>query len=268
MSAMLLEGRKLRRCFGDRRRVIGPKRPVFRAVDDVSVALASGARVGLVGESGSGKTTLGRMLAGLLPLTSGTLLYRGNDLSSLRRSGRREFRKAVQYVFQDPAGSLNPRKRIRRIIEAPLRGLNGMTGSELDARVEQLAGRVGLRATFLDRYPHELSGGQGQRVALARALAPEPDALILDEPTSALDVSIQAQILELLGELHEELNLTYLFISHDLAVVERLCDEVIVLRNGRVEERGTRREVFRSPSADYTKQLLAAVPVPGASITG
>lgn len=266
VSEVLIEGRQLKRYFGGRRRVIGPKRDVVRAVDDVSVALQSGARIGLVGESGSGKTTLGRMLAGLLPLTAGTILYRGNDLAKLERPDRRAFRRAVQYVFQDPAGSLNPRKRIRQIIEAPLRRLCQLRGTELNNRLEDLVDTVGLHATLLDRYPHELSGGQGQRVVLARALAPEPDVLVLDEPTSALDVSIQAQILELLADLHERLGLAYLFISHDLAVVERLCDQVIVLRNGHVVEAGPREEVFSTPRADYTRKLLNAVPVPGAGL--
>jgi peptide/nickel transport system ATP-binding protein len=166
-------------------------------------------------------------------------------------------------VFQDPASSLNPRRRVQQIIAAPLEALHRMDRAERAERVAELMNLVGLRDEFVDRYPHEFSGGQGQRIVIARALAAEPDVLILDEPTSALDVSIQAQILELLRELQDRLGLTYLFISHDLAVVEGLCDDVAVMRDGAIVERGERRALFGSPEHPYTRQLLAAVPVPG-----
>lgn len=262
MSEVVLAARSVAKRFGGRRRLFA-RQPLVEAAANVTLELVAGRTVGLVGESGSGKTTVARMLAGLWPPTGGVVEFRGNDVAALRGSAWDRFRRAVQYVFQDPASSLNPRKRIRTILEGPLRVLLGMDAVARGDRVHELMELVGLRSEFLDRYPHELSGGQGQRVVIARALAAEPEVVILDEPTSALDVSIQAQILELLRDLQRDFGLTYLFISHDLAVVEQLADDVAVMQEGRMVEEGPRERVFRAPCQDYTRRLLEAVPVPG-----
>ena len=227
------------------------------AVDDVSLTLARGKTLGLVGESGSGKTTFGRMIVGLLAPTAGRILVDGRDATGL---AQRERNRRIQYVFQDPYSSLNPRRTIGRAIAVPLRHLVGMGRRDAAARVLELMAQVGLRPDMADRYPHELSGGQRQRVGIARALGVEPDVLVLDEPVSALDVSIQAQILALLADLQDELGLTYLFISHDLAVVESVCDEIAVMYRGRIVEQAPRAELFEAPRDAYTKRLLAAVP--------
>jgi peptide/nickel transport system ATP-binding protein len=262
VSDIVLAGRDLSKHFGGGRRLLGGIRPLVKAVKCATLELRAGVTLGLVGESGSGKTTLGRMLAGLTEPTAGRVEWNGRSVWDFGSVDWHEFRKRVQYVFQDPASSLNPRKRVHRIIGAPLKLLLAMERGARKERVVELMNVVGLRRELLDRYPHEFSGGQGQRVVIARALAARPDVLILDEPTSALDVSIQAQILELLRELQRGLGLTYLFISHDLAVVEQMCDEVVVMREGLIVERGARVSLFDSPQHPYTRELLEAVPVP------
>jgi peptide/nickel transport system ATP-binding protein len=256
VTEALLEGRGIYRRYGKRRRRV-------TALADVSLAIGEGASVGLVGESGSGKTTLGRILCGLEPPDSGEVRFEGGAIEHGDDRRRQRFRRSVQLVFQDPASALNPRHRVRRAIESAMIGLLDMERGERRERSEELAERVGLKPDLLDRYPHELSGGQVQRVVIARALAVSPRVLILDEPVSALDVSVQAQILVLMRELRSRLGLTYLFISHDLAVVEQLCDEIVVMREGRVIERGSRESVLRSPQEQYTRTLIEAVPVPG-----
>lgn len=268
MSEVLLAARKVSKHFGGGRRLLGGRTPLVRAVEGVTLELPAGVTLGLVGESGSGKTTLGRVLAGLTEPSAGHVEWHGRNVAGAGGTERREFRKRVQYVFQDPASSLNPRKRVHRIIGAPLKVLLGMEGGARMERVGELMNLVGLRKELADRYPHEFSGGQGQRIVIARALAAEPDALILDEPTSALDVSIQAQILELLRELQDRLGLTYLFISHDLAVIEQMCDHVAVMRRGEIVERQDRTALFGSPEHPYTRELLEAVPVPGRRAAG
>jgi peptide/nickel transport system ATP-binding protein len=256
VSEALLEGKGLYRCYGRRRRRVV-------ALEEVSVTVEEGASLGLVGESGSGKTTLGRILCALEPADKGEVRFEGKPLEDLDRRGWRRFRRNVQFVFQDPASALNPRQRVRRAIESAMIGLLDVDRNARRARGDELAGRVGLKPDLLERYPHELSGGQVQRVVIARALAVDPRVLILDEPVSALDVSVQAQILALLRELRGQLRLTYLFISHDLAVVEQLCDEIVVMRQGRIVEQGTRQSVLSSPREAYTRTLIEAVPVPG-----
>ncbi|MCL2794792.1 MAG: ABC transporter ATP-binding protein [Microbacteriaceae bacterium] len=232
-----------------------------RAVDGASFAIGRGEVVGLVGESGSGKSTIGRALVGLVPVASGHASVAGVELGAAGRRERRRVRSRIGYVFQDPASSLNPRNTIGTSIAEPLLLHTAQSAAERTARVRELLAQVRLPADFARRYPHELSGGQRQRVAIARALALEPELLIADEPTSALDVSVQASVLELLEELQRRHGFACLFISHDLAVVRRLADRVVVLHRGRVVEQGPAAAVLAAPAEAYTRRLLAAAPV-------
>jgi peptide/nickel transport system ATP-binding protein len=258
--AVLIEAHSLSKIFRHRAGWWPGTQRYTVALDGVSLILARRASLGLVGESGCGKSTLARILIGLDQPTEGELLWEGQSTARFSRTAWRQCWRKVQYVFQDAQSALNPRHRLGRILEAPLTTLLHISVIERGKRVSELLEQVGLASSFRDRYPHELSGGQAQRAVLARALAVKPQGLILDEPVSALDVSIQAQILALLHELRSRLDLTYLLISHDLAVVEQLCDEVAVMKNGRVVERGRSSEVFRSPKQAYTKALINAAP--------
>lgn len=232
-----------------------------KAVDEVSFEVQEGTTLGLVGESGSGKSTLGRALLKLIPSTSGEVYYRNTNILPLRESAFRPLRKEMQMIFQDPFGSLNPRMRIDEIIGEPLRiHFPHLNKSGRRDTVAALLSRVGLPPESMWRYPHEFSGGQRQRIGIARALAVQPKFLICDEPVSALDVSVQAQIINLLKELQKQFNLTYLFIAHDLAVVEHMSDEIIVMNRGKIVEQGTAEQVCGDPQHEYTKKLLAAVP--------
>jgi ABC-type oligopeptide transport system ATPase subunit len=230
------------------------------ALDRVSLRLEPGASLGLVGESGCGKSTLARILIGMESPTQGELFWQGRPTAGFTRADWRGCWRQVQYVFQDAQSALNPRHTLERILMAPLSGLLHLSTAQCTQRIDQLLDQVGLARHLRERYPHELSGGQAQRVVLARALAVAPRGLILDEPVSALDVSIQAQILVLLRELREELALTYLFISHDLAVVEYLCDTLLVMQQGKVVEAGERKQIFQHPQEPYTRALIDAVP--------
>jgi oligopeptide/dipeptide ABC transporter ATP-binding protein len=259
----ILECRNLYQTFGGGRPLLGKAKPRIQAVSDVSLAIPQGQTLGIVGESGCGKSTLGRMLAGLDKPTSGEILFRGQHLSQLLHDDPTQLRRKIQFVFQDPLSSLNPRKTIRQVLEAPLKHLLNKSRVEREQRIEELMRVVNLRPEFLDRYPHEFSGGQSQRIGIARALAAEAEVIVLDEPVSALDVSVQAQILNLLRELKDKFNLTYLFISHDLAVVEHLCDTVAVMYLGRVVEYAPRAELFSRPRHPYTRVLLDSVPSQG-----
>ena len=243
--------------------VTGPAgKRLLRAVNDVSFTIPKGTALGLVGESGSGKSTIGKAALHLVKATSGTIRIGGRDVTGLDRSNAKWLRRTAQIVFQDPHSALNPRRTIFASIAEPLILHTAQRGAELRASVTQLGEIVGLREQFLYRYPHELSGGQKQRVCIARALALEPALLILDEPTSALDVSVQAQVLEFLKSLQTERDLTYLFISHNLAVIRAVCSHVAVLYLGRIVEFGAAEQIFTHPRHPYTKALLASVPHP------
>ncbi len=239
------------------------RRPVglVKAVDGVSFDIFPGQTVGLVGESGSGKTTIGRALVRLTEPTSGRVLYRGQEITHCSTREMRPLRRKIQMVFQDPYGSLNPRLSIFQIVGEALEiHFPAMRAPERRERVAALLQRVGLKADALDRYPHQFSGGQRQRIGIARALAVEPECIICDEPVSALDVSVQAQIVNLLQDLQKELGLAYLFIAHDLAVVEHVSDQVLVMHRGKIVEAGPPDSLYKKPQHPYTQQLLAAVP--------
>ncbi|MCW4384689.1 ABC transporter ATP-binding protein [Salinibacterium sp. SYSU T00001] len=240
----------------------GRLRGLVRAVDDVSLSVAPGEILGVVGESGSGKTTIGRAVIGLAPVTAGTIEVCGVDLATRDRVARQRMRRRVGVVFQNPATSLNPRFSVAETVSEPLRMIARLRGSELSDRTDALLASVGLDGRWRERYSHELSGGQRQRVAIARAVALDPDLLIADEPTSALDVSVQARVLDVFRELQERLGFACVFISHDLAVVDSLCDSVAVMHRGRVVEQGSRARVLFDPAEEYTRRLIASAPVP------
>ncbi len=234
-----------------------------RAVDGVSFSIRAGATLALVGESGSGKTTVGRTILKLIPATDGRVSFDGNDIFSLPSSTLRPMRRRMQIIFQDPVGSLNPRMTVGNIVAEPLKVHRLYdTRRARRQRVSELLSRVGLSAVHAKRYPHEFSGGQRQRIGIARALASNPDFIVCDEPVSALDVSIQAQILNLLNDLQDEFNLTYLFIAHNLAVVEHFADEVAVMYLGRIVETASRDDLYAHPQHPYTVSLFSAVPRP------
>ena len=259
----ILEVRGLERRFGGGRRLLGGRRPAIHAVQGLSFDLRRGETLGIVGESGCGKSTLARLLVGLDRPTAGTITLEGRDVTELAGRDPRALARVVQYVFQDPVSSLNPRKTIRRILEAPMVHLLGLDRAARRQRLDELMDAVRLRAEFLDRYPHEFSGGQAQRIGIARALAAAPRIVVLDEPVSALDVSVQAQVLNLLDDLKARFGLTYLFISHDLSVIESVSDRVAVLYFGRLAEFADREAIFAEPRHPYTRLLLASAPVPG-----
>ncbi len=240
----------------------GALRGRFRAVDDVSFTVGRGEILGLVGESGSGKTTIGRAAVGLAPITDGSVLVEGTDVAGARRASRNTMRRRVGVVFQNPLRSLNPRYTVGQTVAEPLRQILRLPSAEVGPRVERLLADVGLDGGFRERYPHELSGGQRQRVAIARAVALDPALLIADEPTSALDVSVQARVLDVFRELQERLGFACLFVTHDLAVVDTLCDRVVVLHRGRIAEEGPRDAILRAPQDPYTRRLVQAAPVP------
>lgn len=260
-EALKLTG--LSKSFPVGKRLFGSPKGMVHAVEPLNLAVKTGETLGIVGESGCGKSTLAKMLVGLLPPTTGRIEIEGAVLDNADPA---VFGKRIQYVFQDPISSLNPRKTIRQIMEVPLRKLHSLDQAARDVRIQEIFAAVNLREEFLDRYPHEFSGGQAQRIGIARALAAEARILILDEPVSALDVSVQAQVLNLLGDLKQEFGLTYLFISHDLAVVEAVSDRIAVLYFGAIVETGPAREIFARPRHPYTALLAQSAPEVGKPI--
>ncbi len=237
------------------------KGKVVKAVDDISFQIFKGETLGVVGESGCGKSTTGRLILKLLEPTSGTVVFKGQDLSQLKKKEMRAMRKEMQIIFQDPYASLDPRKTVLQILAEPYQIHHPeMSRQEIYSRVTKLIDCVGLRPEHIYRYPHEFSGGQRQRVGIARAIALNPEFVVCDEPVSALDVSIQAQVINLMQDIKEEFQLTYLFISHDLRIVKHFCDRVMVMYLGNIVELGTREAIYEKRRHPYTKALLSAIP--------
>ena len=256
MADKILEVKNLKKYFST-------KRGELHAVDDVSFTLERGKTLGLVGESGCGKSTTGRTILRLLEPTSGAVLFEGKDVSKLSRNELRHARKDMQIIFQDPYSSLDPRKTVAQIISEPIITNKLLkTKAEIESRVEELMEIVGLAPRLFNSYPHELDGGRRQRIGIARALAMEPKFIVCDEPVSALDVSIQAQILNLLKELQAKLGLSYIFITHDLSVVNHFADDIAVMYLGQIVEKAPSEELFHNPMHPYTKALLSAIPIP------
>nr|WP_321463606.1 oligopeptide/dipeptide ABC transporter ATP-binding protein [uncultured Cohaesibacter sp.] len=263
MSDPLLQINNVSRLFGGGRNLFGKLLPAVHAVQNVSISVRKGETLGIVGESGCGKSTLARLIVGLDLPSEGKIVFAGEDLAAAVKKDRRNVARKLQYVFQDPVASLNPRKRIRTILEAPLIHLLHLDRAQRQKRLVELMEAVNLAPEFLDRYPHEFSGGQAQRIGIARALAADPDLIVLDEPVSALDVSVQAQVLNILDDLKQKFGLTYIFISHDLSVVESISDRVAVMYFGHMVELGDASDIFARAAHPYTNLLLQSAPVPG-----
>lgn len=258
----LLEVKDLKKHFWPK----GRRGNVVRAVDGISFDVKQGSTLAIVGESGSGKSTAGRAILRLIEPTSGQVTFAGTDLLGLSEDDLRRFRSRMQIVFQDNYASLDPRWTIGRILSEPLALHTELNKTEIRHRIEEMLETVGLEASHANRYPHEFSGGQRQRVGIARALMMRPELVVCDEPVSALDVSVQAQVLNLMKDLQEELGLTYVFISHDLSVVEFMADEIIVMKNGVIVESGVCEQVMDDPQHPYTRALFAAVPIPDPAV--
>ena len=258
----LLEVQNLRKYFTVKKGILSRTIGFVRAVDRVSFSIEQGETLGLVGESGCGKTTVGRSILRLIEPTSGQVRFNGQDLLSLDREALRRVRASLQIIFQDPFSSLNPRMNVGQIIAEPIKNHLEISTAEVKDKVAHLMEKVGLHPEQMSRYPHEFSGGQRQRIGIARALALNPLLIICDEPVSALDVSIQAQVINLLAQLQEQMNLSYLFIAHDLSVVEHISNRVAVMYLGNIVELANDQELYRNPLHPYTQALLSAVPIP------
>jgi len=263
----LLEVENLKKYFPVKKGILSRTVGEVRAVDGVSFTIQRGETLGLVGESGCGKTTVGRTILRLIEPTAGRVSFNGENLLELNREKLRSLRASLQIIFQDPFSSLDPRMNVGQIIAEPIRNHMKVSKTELRQRVADLMERVGLHPEQISRYPHEFSGGQRQRIGIARALALNPLAIICDEPVSALDVSIQAQVINLLARLQEEMQLSYLFIAHDLSVVEHISDRVAVMYLGRIVELATDKALYQNPLHPYSQALLSAVPVPDPEIS-
>lgn len=260
MSEIILEAKNIRKFFPIKKGLLLREVGQVKAVDEVNLEVRKGETLGLVGESGCGKSTLGRTLIRLYEPTSGSLSFNGRDFLGLSGEELRRERKNIQMIFQDPYASLDPRMTVGTILSQPFEIHGLLSVQERKAKVKELLEIVGLKPSHINRYPHEFSGGQRQRICIARAIALNPSLIIADEPVSALDVSIQAQILNLMKDLQEKLKLTYIFISHDLSVIEHLCDRIAVMYLGKIVELATRDELFSNPKHPYTQALISAIP--------
>ncbi len=262
MTKPLLEVKNLKKYFPIRKGLLGNKISYVKSVDNVSFSINKGETLGLVGESGCGKTTTGRTVLKLYEPTSGEIIYNGVDIAPFKPSQVKEYRKKMQMIFQDPYASLNPRMTVGDIIGEPIDIHNLYTGNDRKDRIKYLLDRVGLNSEHANRYPHEFSGGQRQRIGIARALAAQPEFIVCDEPISALDVSIQAQVVNMLEDLQEEMGLTYLFIAHDLSMVKHISNRVGVMYLGNMVEIAGSNELYEKPLHPYTQALLSAIPIP------
>ena len=267
-KAPLLEAINVSKDFTVGTRFSARGKQIVHAVDNVSLAIMPGETLGLVGESGCGKSTLGRCMVRLYEISSGQLKFKDQDITKKSMREMRPLRKELQVVFQDPYASLNPRRRVRDLIAEPLRVHTKLSEKEITDRVAELLNLVGLQPDHALRFPHEFSGGQRQRIGIARAIALEPKLIVLDEPVSALDVSVQAQIVNLLSDLQERLNLTYVFIAHDLSVVRQVSTRIAVMYLGSIVELGNAEDIFTRPAHPYTQALISAVPVPDVTKQG
>lgn len=262
MAGNLLEVRNLKKYYSVKSGFLNKDRRSVKAVDGINLSVKQGEILGIVGESGCGKSTLGRSILRLIEPTSGEVIFEGTNICGLKKEEMRLKRREMQIVFQDPGASLNPRLTVGEIIGEPLEVFHICEGKEKEERIYKLMDLVGINRAYINRFPHEFSGGQRQRLGIARALAVNPKLIICDEPVSALDVSIRAQVLNLIKELKDKLNLTYIFISHDLSVVHHICDRVAVMYLGRVVEIADKKQIYENPVHPYTKALLSAIPMP------
>ncbi|MBQ5734121.1 MAG: ATP-binding cassette domain-containing protein [Lachnospiraceae bacterium] len=263
---LLLDVVDLKKYYPVNKTIIKEKRKYLKAVDGINLRIYKGETVGLVGESGCGKSTLGRTILKLHQLTDGAIWYKGNQIESYGFEDMRELRKDMQMIFQDPFASLNPRMTIFDAVKAPLDVFKIGTNEERTDRVKKLLNYVGLGENHIYKYPHEMSGGQRQRVVIARAVISNPEFIVCDEPVSALDVSVRSQVLNLMKDMQENMQLSYLFISHDLSVVRYLCDRIAVMYLGRIVEIASKKELFENPIHPYTKALISAIPIPDVKV--